>query len=78
MRCKAWGTVPGGPSFGNASPSLNDSLSGHGFKLAPALGMLPAQEILGQPQDIDFAAYDLNRFARGDLLTGAYGVGSIS
>jgi|GEM_PF-7011190 len=40
--------------------------------------MLLAQEILGQPQDIDLSAYDLYRFTRGELLTGAYGVGPIS
>jgi len=63
---------------GIAGLSLNYGFSGHGFKLAPALGMLLAQEILGQPQDIDLSGYDLGRFQRGELLTGVYGVGSIS
>ncbi len=58
--------------------SLNYGFSGHGFKLAPAIGMLLAQEILDQPRSIDISAYDLGRFARGDLLVGAYGEGSIS
>ena len=40
--------------------------------------MLLAQEILGQPQEIDLSPYDLDCIARGELLTGAYGVGSIS
>jgi len=58
--------------------SLNCGFSGHGFKLAPAVGLVLAQEILGQPQSVDVSAYDLGRFARGEPLVGAYGEGSIS
>ena len=52
--------------------------SGHGFKLAPAVGLCLAQQVLGQPMDVDIGPYGLDRFAKGRLLTGAYGVGSIS
>ena len=58
--------------------SLNYGFSGHGFKLAPAIGLLLAQEILDEPREIDISAYDIGRFARGELLVGAYGEGSIS
>ncbi len=52
--------------------------SGHGFKLAPALGKVLAQTALGQETDVDITPYALSRFADGALLTGAYGIGSIS
>ncbi len=52
--------------------------SGHGFKLAPALGHVLAQSVLGLETDVDLAPYRFGRFAEGDLLTGAYGIGSIS
>ena len=52
--------------------------SGHGFKLAPAVGRVLAQSVLGLVPDVDIAPYRLGRFAEGKLLTGAYGIGSIS
>ena len=52
--------------------------SGHGFKLAPAVGKVLAQAALGQEQDVAITPYRLSRFADGEPLTGAYGVGSIS
>lgn len=52
--------------------------SGHGFKLAPAVGLVLAQTALGQTADVDITPYRLGRFAEGQLLAGAYGVGSIS
>ena len=52
--------------------------SGHGFKLSPAVGKCLAQTVLGQAPDVDIAPYRLGRFADGALLTGAYGIGSIS
>ena len=58
--------------------SLAFGFSGHGFKLAPAVGLTLAQQALGQDMDVDIGAYGLERFADGKLLTGAYGVGSIS
>jgi glycine/D-amino acid oxidase-like deaminating enzyme len=57
---------------------LSFGFSGHGFKLAPALGRLLAQLALGQPQDLDLGPYSLSRFAEGRQLLGAYGGGSIS
>lgn len=52
--------------------------SGHGFKLAPAVGRVLAQSILGQTLDVDIRPYRLSRFEEGEPLTGAYGIGSIS
>ncbi len=66
-----------GPAPGLDGLTLTFGFSGHGFKLAPAVGLVLAQQILGQATDVDIAAYGLNRFAKGRLLTGAYGVGSI-
>ena len=42
------------------------------------LGKVLAQQALGLEQDVAIAPYRLSRFAEGALLTGAYGVGSIS
>ena len=67
-----------GPAPGIEGLTLAFGFSGHGFKLAPAVGLVLAQQILGQKTDVDIAAYGLERFAKGRLLTGAYGVGSIS
>jgi sarcosine oxidase subunit beta len=66
-----------------AAPGLDGltlafGFSGHGFKLAPAVGLVLAQQVLGQEPDVDIAAYALSRFAQGRLLVGAYGIGSIS
>jgi glycine/D-amino acid oxidase-like deaminating enzyme len=48
--------------------------SGHGFKIAPAVGELMAQEILdGAAHSIDIGSLRLERFAKGELLQGAYG-----
>ena len=52
--------------------------SGHGFKLAPAVGKILAQTVLGEASDVDIAAYHHGRFDDGALLTGTYGIGSIS
>ena len=52
--------------------------SGHGFKLAPAVGKVLAQTALGEETDVDLTPYRLGRFADGEPLTGAYGIGSIS
>ncbi len=67
-----------GPVPGIEGLILAYGFSGHGFKLAPALGKVLAQAALGLAQDVDVAPYRLGRFAEGDLLTGSYGVGSIS
>lgn len=52
--------------------------SGHGFKLAPAVGEALAETVLAKPTTIDIAPYRLSRFSEGALLTGTYGIGSIS
>lgn len=57
---------------------VNFGFSGHGFKLAPAIGKVQAQTALGLPTDVDISGYGLDRFESGKLLTGAYGIGSIS
>ncbi len=67
-----------GPVPGVEGLVLAYGFSGHGFKLAPALGRVLAQSALGLAPEVDLAPYRLGRFAEGDLLTGAYGIGSIS
>jgi sarcosine oxidase subunit beta len=52
--------------------------SGHGFKLAPAVGRVLAQEALGLPTDVSLAPYAHERFRRGNLLSGRYGAGAVS
>ena len=52
--------------------------SGHGFKLAPAVGRVLAQEALGLPTDVPLAPYALERFRANRLLTGRYGAGAVS
>ena len=52
--------------------------SGHGFKLAPAVGKALAQSLLGQATLVPLAPYRLGRFADDELMRGAYGIGSIS
>jgi glycine/D-amino acid oxidase-like deaminating enzyme len=67
-----------GPAPGVEGLTLAFGFSGHGFKLAPAVGLTLAQQVLGLDMDVDIGAYGLARFATGKLLLGAYGVGSIS
>jgi sarcosine oxidase subunit beta len=67
-----------GPAPGVEGLTLAFGFSGHGFKLAPAVGLTMAQQVLGQDMDVDITPYGLERFAEGKLLVGAYGVGSIS
>ncbi len=52
--------------------------SGHGFKLSPAVGRVLAQDALGLQTDVPLAPYALERFRKGALLTGRYGVGAVS
>jgi sarcosine oxidase subunit beta len=52
--------------------------SGHGIKMAPTVGESLAQTVLGQPVRVSIDAYHPTRFAEGALLSGAYGIGSIS
>jgi len=52
--------------------------SGHGFKLSPGVGRVLAQEALGLKTDVPLAPYALERFRKGALLSGRYGVGAVS
>ena len=47
--------------------------SGHGFKLAPALGGHVAGMILGEEPDEGLAAFSPERFGSGELLAAGYG-----
>lgn len=47
--------------------------SGHGFKLAPAVGELVASEIAGGAAERDLARFRLSRFSAGELFQAAYG-----
>ncbi|MFQ5827828.1 MAG: NAD(P)/FAD-dependent oxidoreductase [Candidatus Methylomirabilia bacterium] len=67
-----------GPVPGLDGLHIAYGFSGHGFKLAPAVGKVLAQGALGLEQDIDSTPYRLSRFTEGELLLGAYGIGSIS
>ncbi len=46
--------------------------SGHGFKMAPAVGRAMAEIIAGRGQTIDVRRLRLGRFAEGDLLGSSY------
>jgi glycine/D-amino acid oxidase-like deaminating enzyme len=52
--------------------------SGHGFKLAPTLSEGLAQAVLGLEPRVPIDMYRLSRFTEGQVLHGAYGLGSIS
>lgn len=67
-----------GPVPGVAGLFVAVGFSGHGFKLAPTLSASLAQTVLGHTPDLSIAEYGVDRFARGHLLRGAYGIGSIS
>ncbi len=47
--------------------------SGHGFKLAPAVGETVAQLLTRGTSDIDVSRLRYSRFAEGDLVRGKYG-----
>jgi glycine/D-amino acid oxidase-like deaminating enzyme len=67
-----------GPLPGIDGLWLAYGFSGHGFKLAPSVGLLVAQAMLGQPGEVPIDAYSLARFAQGRLLAGRYGAGAVS
>lgn len=60
------------PILGPAGPVSNLFLavgySGHGFMLAPVVGRVIAQQILGRTPETSIAALDLGRFERGELV----------
>lgn len=72
-----WNPVLGRPP-GIDGLVLAYGFSGHGFKLAPMIGKILAQTALDLPCDVDPTPYRVGRFEDGQLLTGSYGVGSIS
>lgn len=67
-----------GPVPGVDGLHLAFGFSGHGFKLSPAVGMCLAQTVLGHDPVEPLHPYRLSRFVEGELLTGTYGIGSIS
>ncbi len=67
-----------GPAPGIDGLVLAFGFSGHGFKLAPAIGNELAKGILGMTPGVSLSPYRLSRFDEGALLVGAYGIGSIS
>jgi glycine/D-amino acid oxidase-like deaminating enzyme len=52
--------------------------SGHGFKLSPMLGRMLAQSLLGLTTDLPIQPYRMTRYAEGEPMVGAYGVGAVS
>jgi len=67
-----------GPVPGYEGLHVAVGFSGHGFKLAPTIGEGLAQTALGQAPRIPISDYNLERFTTGQVLHGAYGIGSIS
>jgi glycine/D-amino acid oxidase-like deaminating enzyme len=67
-----------GPVPGVDGLWLAYGFSGHGFKLAPAVGLLMAQAMLGRSGAVPIETYSLARFSTGRLLTGRYGAGAVS
>jgi glycine/D-amino acid oxidase-like deaminating enzyme len=67
-----------GPLPGLDGLWLAYGFSGHGFKLAPAVGLLMAQAMLGQQGEVPIDAYSPTRFAQRRLLAGRYGAGAVS
>jgi glycine/D-amino acid oxidase-like deaminating enzyme len=67
-----------GPLPGVGGLLVAFGFSGHGFKLSPMIGRMLAQAALGQRPDLPLDPYRATRFAEGDLLTGAFGVGAVS
>lgn len=51
---------------------LCTGFSGHGFKLAPAVGLMTAQMVLGEEPDFDPHLFRLSRYAEGDPVRGRY------
>ena len=67
-----------GPAPGLPGLYLAYGFSGHGFKMAPAIGRCVAQSLLGEAPDVDLEPYRPERFEEEALLLSAYGAGSIS
>ncbi len=67
-----------GPVPGVTGLQVAFGFSGHGFKLSPMIGRMLAQSLLGQEPDLPLYPYRITRYAEGEPLTGAYGVGAVS
>jgi sarcosine oxidase subunit beta len=67
-----------GPVPGQAGLFVAVGFSGHGFKMAPTVGESLAQCVLGLPIRVPIESYRPGRFQEGQLLQGAYGIGSIA
>ncbi len=65
-----------GPCPGIEGLELAIGWSGHGFKLAPAVGEVVAAEVTGRPPPIDVSELRPERFEQGRLLRLAYGPGA--
>jgi glycine/D-amino acid oxidase-like deaminating enzyme len=65
-----------GPAPGVEGLNLALGWSGHGFKLAPAVGEVVADQVLGREPAIDVRPLAADRFERGELLRLAYGPGA--
>ena len=67
------------PVIGQIAPGVfvDAGSSGHGFKLAPALGGHVAAMVLGERTDPGLAAFDPWRFERGVSLASGYGEAKI-
>jgi glycine/D-amino acid oxidase-like deaminating enzyme len=65
-----------GPAPGIEGLYLALGWSGHGFKLAPSVGEVVADEIAGRTPAIDVSALRPDRFERGEPLWLAYGPGA--
>ena len=63
------------PVIGEIAEGLyvNAGSSGHGFKLAPALGGVVADVVMGGNEDAGVEQFHPRRFARGELLGAGYG-----
>ncbi len=57
-----------GPVERPANFWLACGFSGHGFMLAPVVGLISAQMILGLKPEMDISLLDLGRFDRGELV----------
>ncbi len=67
-----------GPVPGYEGLFVAVGFSGHGFKLAPTIGEGLASVVLGREARVSITPYRMERFAAGEALHGAYGIGSIS
>lgn len=67
-----------GPVDGVEGLIVAFGFSGHGFKLAPAVGEVLAQAALGLPTAVSLEPYALARFRAGRPLTGRYDAGAVS